>query len=198
MASETVRSVLNHLWNALEPLEQPCALIGGLALAVWSHPRATRDIDLLVGLDRRAIDQVINLLAAAECRTKKSPPLTLVGDHSFLQLLFTPPGEFYDVQFDLLLAESPYQQEALSRSVERTVEGIDRPLWVLNCDDLILFKLLAGRLIDRADAVALLHENHESLDLDRLAKWVGELGLSADFRSVWCEALPDRVCPIEG
>lgn len=195
MASEAVRSVLNVVWNSIEPLGHPCALIGGLALAVWSHPRFTRDVDLLLGVDRANIDSLIDQLKSKECRPKTIPPLHVVGDHSFVQFLYTPPEEFYEVQFDLLLAETPLQKSALNRCVQRDLEGVDRPIYVLNCDDLILFKLLAGRMIDRADAAMLLRENRESLDLDYLAKWIKDLNLDRDFCEIWREAFPAETEP---
>ena len=79
-------------------------------------------------------------------------------------MLYTPPGEFYDVQFDLLLAESELQKSAIERRVQRDVPGISRPVDVLHCDDLILFKLIAGRMIDLADAAMLLRENRGAID----------------------------------
>ena len=46
------------------------------------------------------------------------------------------------------------------------------PIDVLNGDDLIMFKLLAGRMIDRADAAMLLRENREAIDFGYLLSWV--------------------------
>lgn len=195
MASDAVRSVLNLVWNSIEPLGHPCALIGGLALAVWSHPRFTRDVDLLLGVDRANIDSIVDQLRSQGCRSKKIPPLHVVGDHSFVQFLYTPPEEFYEVQFDLLLAETPLQKSALNRCIQRDLEGVDRPISVLNCEDLILFKLLAGRMIDRADAAMLLRENREELDLDYLAKWIESLQLKHDFLEIWREAFPMETEP---
>jgi hypothetical protein len=195
MASDAVRSVLSHVWNVIEPLGHPCALMGGLALAVWSHPRSTRDVDLLLGIDRAHIDVIVKKLQSQGCRPKKMPLLHVVGDHSFVHLLYTPPGEFYEVQFDLLLAESPLQKSALNRCVQRTVEGIDRPIKVLDCNDLILFKLLAGRLIDRADAAMLLRENRDTLDMQYLSRWIEQLDLKGDFQQIWHEAYPTESLP---
>ena len=39
MAGEGIRAVLSHVWSALEPLGFPYALMGGIALAAWNHPR---------------------------------------------------------------------------------------------------------------------------------------------------------------
>ena len=105
-------------------------------------------------------------------------------------------GEFYDVQFDLLLAESDLQKSALARRVQRDVLGVGRPIEVLNCDDLIRFKLLAGRPIDHADAAMLLRENREAIELDYFLSWVTRLDLTKDFSEIWREAYPDADPPL--
>ena len=159
VATEAALAVLDLVWRVLVPLGHPLAVMGGISLATWNHIRATRDVDLLISVDRPAVDPLLDLLRSHGCRPKKSPPVLAVGEHHFVQLLYTPPGEFYDVQFDLLLAESELQRSALARRVRREVPGISRPVDVLHCDDLILFKLVAGRVIDRADAASLLRES---------------------------------------
>jgi hypothetical protein len=169
--------------------------MGGIALAVWSHPRATRDVDLLIGVDSANFGPVVDHLRTWGCRPKKWPPLITIGAHRFAQFLYTPPDEFYDVQFDLLLAESTLQKSAIARRVQRAVPGVDRPIDVLNCDDLILFKLLAGRMIDRADATIVLRENRDMIDFDYLAAWVARLDLAGEFAEIWEAACPDEPVP---
>ena len=137
------------------------------------HP-ATRDVDILIAVDRSAVDPILDVLRSHGCRSKKSTPIIAVGEHHFVQLLYTPPGEFYDVQFDLLLAESELQHSAMAP----------------HCDDLILFKLLACRLIDRADAAMLLRENRDAIDFSYLLSWVARLDLSMQFAEIWEEAYP--------
>jgi hypothetical protein len=195
MASEAARAVLNEVATALQPPQVPFALIGGLALAVWSYPRSTRDVDLLVGVDHDHVQPVVDALLQIGCRFKKSPPLHRVGEHCFVHMLCTPPGEFYDVQFDLMLAETPLEKAALARSVNRIVPGVDHPIRVLNCDDLILFKLISGRLIDRADAAMLLRENREVVDFEHVQSWISQSKLSAEFNEVWREAFPGESLP---
>jgi hypothetical protein len=169
--------------------------MGGISLAAWNHIRTTRVVDLPMAVDRAAIEPILNTLRLHGCRPKRSPPLITVGDHHFVQFLYTPPGEFYDVQFDLLPAESDLQKSALARRVPRDVPGIRRPVDVLHCDDLILFKLVAGRMIDRADAAALLRENREVIELDYLLSWVAQLNLTEEFAECWREAYPGEVPP---
>ncbi len=127
MAGEAVRTLLKHVWMALEPLGYPCALMGGAALAAWHHPRATRDVDLLIGVQSDNIDGVISQLVAVGCRPKHEPPLLTLGSLHFAQFLYTPPGEFYDAQFDLWLADTELQKSAIAREFVAISLISDRP-----------------------------------------------------------------------
>jgi hypothetical protein len=169
--------------------------MGGIALAAWGYTRATRDIDLLIAVPRAAIDTITRQLRSRGCRPKRQPPLVMVGAHAFVQFLYTPPGEFYDVQLDLLLAESELEKSAIERRVSRNVSGLDRPIDVLSCEDLILFKLIAGRIIDRADAAMLLRENHDTIDSGYLSSWLGRLNLATSYQEIWREAFPAEPLP---
>jgi len=62
----------------------------------------------------------------------------------------------------------------------------------LACEDLILHKLLAGRVIDLADAAALLRANRETLDLNYLNRWASHLEVDGGLAGVWKEAFPER------
>ena len=171
MPGELVLQTLRHVWQTLKPLNVPMAVIGGLALAAWKHIRATKDIDLLLGIGADELDPVLRQLQAAGMRPKHSPPLTILGRLELVQLLYEPPEALMDLQVDLLLANSEYHREALSRRIPTTLPGLEAEIAVLACEDLILHKLLAGRLIDRADAVALLRLNRETLDFDYINRW---------------------------
>ena len=170
--------------------------MGGIALAVWNHPRATRDVDILVAIERSNVELLIRHLARHSFRPKHQPPLLTISDHSFVQLLYTPPGEFYDVQLDLLLAESDLQKAAVARRVQRNVPGISQPIDVVQCEDLLLFKMIAGRIIDLADAAMLIRENRDGLSFTYLGDWVTRLSLAPVIQQVWQEAFPEETCPI--
>jgi hypothetical protein len=55
--------------------------------------------------------------------------------------------------------------------------------------------LVAGRLIDRADAAILLRENRDAIHLQYLNNWVASLGLAAEFAEIWQEAFPGESSP---
>ena len=65
----------------------------------------------------------------------------------------------------------------------------------LACEDLILHKLLAGCLLDRADAAMLLRANRTDLNLEYLLGWTTTLSLRAELAEVWEEAFPGEAMP---
>jgi len=185
VVGEAVVRSLRHVWTELDRLGVPVAVAGGLALSTWKYVRATRDIDLLVGIDGGQLEAVLGRLRAAGIRPKQDPPAVSLGQIDVVPLLYEPPEAYLDIQIDLLLANSEYHREALRRRIATRLPESDLPLAVLACEDLVLHKLLAGRLIDRVDASELLRINAASLDLRYLTDWVDRLQLRDEFTAVW-------------
>jgi len=52
MVSESLITVLRHLLEALKAFPVQTALIGGLGMAARRHVRATKDVNLLVDLEK--------------------------------------------------------------------------------------------------------------------------------------------------
>ena len=190
MHPEIVLQSLRQLWPALTRLKVPVAVMGGLALATWKHVRATRDVDLLVDLGEKNLDQLIAQLRLAGLRPKRTPPVTSLGELDVVQFLYEPPEALIELQIDLLLAKSEYHREALRRRVPTQLPNLGIGIAVLTCEDLILHKLLAGRLIDRADAAALLRANPDSLDWDYLTRWARQLEVTEDLAQARKDAFP--------
>jgi hypothetical protein len=170
------------------------ALMGGLAVAVWKHPRNTRDVDILVDVRDVQPDELVEAMKRAGLRSKRQPDVLLVGDQRLIQLLYQAPGTFLDIQIDVLLADSAYQKEALTHAKPARLNS-EREIAVLSCEDLIIHKLLAGRIIDSADAAALLRANRAGLDLAYLKGWLGQLNLHAQFETIWQETFPSEPLP---
>ena len=62
----------------------------------------------------------------------------------------------------------------------------------MSCEDLIIHKLLAGRIIDNADVAALLRVNRAVLDLAYLKGWLGQLNLLPHLETIWRETFPSE------
>ncbi|HEV2969339.1 MAG TPA: nucleotidyl transferase AbiEii/AbiGii toxin family protein [Pirellulales bacterium] len=198
MPGEAILVTLRHAWTALEPLKMPMAVIGGVALSAWNHIRYTRDADLLIGIDEARLDEVFAAVGQAGFWPRHSPPVIQIEDQKLIQLKFTPPERTMPFQVDLLFAGSEYQKTALARRTMAEIPGLEHPVQVLRPDDLILLKLLAGRVIDRADAAMLLRENRDEIDMAYLNDWIRRLSLANELAEIWREAFPDEPIPVPG
>lgn len=135
------------LVNAFAADDVPYALVGGLAVAVWGAPRATKDIDLLVLPED----------AARATRTAARCGFTLVAE----PMRFSDGMELQRVSkirdqllltLDLLLVNENLRTAWHTRE-KRAIEGGE--LWVLSREGLIAMKVSAGRPQDQADVIRL-------------------------------------------
>lgn len=188
MAGELLLATVRHVWAALAALKLDMALMGGIAVAAWHYLRNTRDVDLLVAVGPAQLESTLRELAVAGFRPIHDPPLMRLGESSIVQLSFQPPGRCMDVRVDLFIAETEFHRSALARRVAIDLPGMDSPVFIVSCEDLILFKLSAGRLLDRADCAHLLRENRDTLDVRYLKEWTARLQLVDALGEVWREA----------
>jgi Nucleotidyl transferase AbiEii toxin, Type IV TA system len=195
MVSDPVVQALQHVWTALLTLKRPMALMGGIALSFWKHPRFTQDVDLLVEVEDADVAKIVNSLTVAEIRPKRQPPLLTLGPHRLVQFLYEPPGSFFCLQIDLLLAQSKYQKLCLQRRIPARLPGANLEIAVLSCEDLILHKLMAGRVIDRVDVAFLIRANQSSLDIQYLLSWSNSLNLRSELQEIWPEGFPGDTLP---
>ena len=195
MVADVLLMTLGHVWRTLEATGTKMAVMGGIALASWKYVRATRDVDLLVGLEGKSVDGLVEQLRAVGVRPRRQPPVVNLGRLRLIQCLYEPPDKFLDVQIDLLLAECPYQLQALTRSVPEQLAGLGVLVSVLACEDLILHKLLAGRVIDRVDCVSLIRLQRDNLDWAYLQNWSAYLSVGQELQEAWREAFPGERMP---
>lgn len=193
--AEFVLTALRQLWDALSGRNVPMALMGGLAVAAWKHPRATRDIDLLIAIDPPATDDLIRDLRDAGLYPKHDPFVSQVDETRFIQFSYRPTESHFALRVDFLLADSEYHRMALNRRRTIRIDEIDRDVAVLSCEDLILHKLLAGRMIDRADASSLLAINRAVLEFDYLHEWTRRLAVESEYEEVWQATFPGEQIP---
>lgn len=123
------------------------ALVGGLAVAVWGAPRATKDIDLLVlpaDVDRA------KATAARRGFTLEAGPMDFSDGMVVHRVSKVADGQL--LMLDLLV---------VNKSLERHWERRERRaletghVWVISRQGLIEMKIAAGRPQDQADVVRL-------------------------------------------
>ncbi|MCU0698738.1 MAG: hypothetical protein MUC96_19730, partial [Myxococcaceae bacterium] len=129
----------------------PYALCGGLALAIHGHPRATKDIDLLVPAE--AVEPALRAAAQAGF-TLRAGPIPLGVKSPTPQTLFraTKVSVGSHVTTDVLQVSESYAQAWALREV---IEWRGRRLSLLSRSGLIAMKRLSTRAKDLADVITL-------------------------------------------
>lgn len=195
MAADGVLATLRAGWDALDAVGAARAVIGGLALTAWKHARYTRDADVLVAIDEGQVDRLVAAMTTAGFDPRHSPPLRTIDGQGILQFTFQPADALMPFQFDVLLVTGDFQREAVERAVPWSLGADGGTVRVVRPDDLVVIKLLAGRIIDRADAAMVLRENRDEIDFARLHREVAKQGLTADYVDIWREAFPAEASP---
>jgi predicted nucleotidyltransferase len=136
-------------------------LVGGLAVVLQGHLRATGDVDLIVDLEPDQVTRTLSALLEAGFHPYVPVPVTdfadaakraaWVSEKGMMVFSLRPAGGVPMV--DLFL-ESPMPFEQLwERSATVNLRGV--PVRVASIDDLIELKRQAGRPEDQADVEAL-------------------------------------------
>ncbi len=177
-SSRTVEEALRAAVRLLERKKIPYMVMGGLALSVWGRIRVTQDVDLAIALDERQEEEFLAHLQKASFLP--TLPSAIAG-HRLLICRYLKPTRGLPIRVDFFLARGAYQRQALRRAVTLTLGG--RNLRVIAPEDLILYKLLADRPIDRLDVRTVVEEQAGRLDRRYLTTWAKRLGLVGRLRA---------------
>ena len=169
------QNLLTRLARALDEARIPYMIIGGQAVLLYGEPRLTRDVDVTVGLTSHDVHQVLQVVHRVALRL-------LVQDvENFVQRTWVLPAldEETGLRVDFVFSWTPYEQEALKRAREVTVEGY--PVRFASPEDVIIHKVLAGRPRDLEDVRSILRK--QTLDIDYIRNWLRqfEATLETDY-----------------
>ncbi|MCX7706935.1 MAG: nucleotidyltransferase [Anaerolineae bacterium] len=169
-----------QLFRSIQALQQrlneagiPSVVIGGVAVGTWGDPRVTRDVDLKVLLGREDADRLLALLVS-DYRSLLPDPRTALQKQA---MLFVEDAA--GVRLDLLLADTPYDVEAIRRG--RDVEAVPGVIIrVCAPEDLIIYKMISTRPRDHEDARSVIRRQGDALDDRYVLNWLRQFELALD------------------
>lgn len=150
--------LLVEVISVLASLPAPFMLIGGLAVGVRASPRATRDADFSLLADESVSRRLVEEMSARgfSVRMHGTPgPGEVMRFHR-------PGADGIERWVDVLVAGTSFEEKAIARATEERFLGQLVP--VATVEDLVVFKLVAGRPQDYADVAGLLEEHAGRLD----------------------------------
>lgn len=156
---EALEQILSHL----DDQRAGAAVLGGLAVSVWTEPRFTRDVDLAVAIRADAdAERLVHELTQRGYRLLATVEQTATGRLATARLL--PPGESEEgMVVDLLFASSGIEPEIVDAAVEVDI-GAGIPVRVARVGHLVALKLLSRDPAVRPQDALDLHALRPVLD----------------------------------
>jgi hypothetical protein len=177
MPMNSLEWALINLADILSTNNIPYMIIGGMANAVWGEPRSTIDIDATVWLGEETTNRIVSILSGF-FHPIVHDPSKFVLDTNVL------PLESKDgVRVDLIFGRLTYEKEAIERSVEINIEGVQ--IRFCTPEDLILHKIISERERDINDARGIAVRRMKSLDLSYLEPRIQELSNAMEKPEIW-------------
>lgn len=161
----TLTRALLAVHEVLDAAEVSHALCGGLAANLYREEvRATSDVDLAVAVGPA---RLVDLARTFIGKGWRAEPYWRRGEQLRLTRRDLP-------RVDCLVATTDFERAAIDRAVPVEIEG--RELRVLTAEDLIVFKLVAGRARDYEAVAAIINARAGGLDADYITGWLEQLG----------------------
>ncbi len=168
----TAAALLRSVVAALDAAGVPFMLTGSLAAAYHGAGRATMDIDLVIDPTPPQLQALVRSLEGSGVYVSRDAADEALTHRSMFNVVDPASGW----KADLIIRKSrPFSDTELARRQAADYEGC--ALWVAKLE----WAKLGGSGRQLEDVAALLRIQAERLDRAYLERWVGELGLAAQW-----------------
>ncbi|MEA5573867.1 hypothetical protein [Calothrix sp. UHCC 0171] len=183
-------SLAGELHQILESVNIPYYVSRGVASSIHGEPRSTRDLDLVIEIQRDQINLLVTTLEAAGyyCPEKGAVEDLQQGRDRMLNITHTETI----ANADLYVTDtSAFAASQMARRRLLDVEGMPN-FWLISPEDLLLQKLVWGRGSQSQkqwrDVLGILKLQADFLDYGYLTEWAENLGLVDLISQAFTEA----------
>lgn len=152
-------------------------VIGGYAVLYHAHARFTEDIDIVLGVDIDELDNVLKVVSDNFIPSSENPE-EFVKQTNVLPILEKESG----IRIDLIFSFLPFERKAIEHSISTFVE--DQSVNIIRADELIIYKLLAGRPRDMNDIRSIFNYQSDKLNIDKIEMHLNELSTALADKSL--------------
>jgi hypothetical protein len=167
--------VLKLVVERLERAGIPYMLVGSVAANYYSTPRMTRDIDVVVDLERKHAAAFTDLFME-DCYIDQRTVEAEINRRGMFNVIYNP----YVLKIDFIVnKDTEFHSSALSRRREVSIDG--RPVFLISPEDLVVSKLLWAKDSLSETQLGDVHnllECVKTLDEGYVTRWVAKLGLN--------------------
>jgi hypothetical protein len=175
--SSSPTSALKRILPVLNRSSVAYAVIGAVASGILGRPRATLDIDILVGGGSQGITKISSALKKAGAQEVES----------FLEANPMLRGMMVRMRMGLIhvdLIRSRDRHDGLALRRRQIVRAFGLRLLIPQPEDLILLKMKAGRERDLEDCIGIFEAQKDRIDLTYLWRWAVRLRLTDEYHYV--------------
>lgn len=174
--------VLQTVVDRLEKAGIAYMVSGSMAMNYYAQPRLTRDIDIVVELSITDVKKLTELFAN-----------DFYVDDEMIRNAIAQQGMFNMIHNDfvfkvdfIIRKDTLYRKEEFSRRFPVEIAGFR--VWVVTAEDLILSKLVWGKVSHsemQLNDVRNLIATVAGLKVDYISHWASELSITDLWESVW-------------
>jgi hypothetical protein len=191
MWTQDPSEIARLLHPILATLNIPYYITGGVAASIYGDPRTTRDLDLVIELNRNSI---VGLVEALETAGFYCPPGAVEEMQKGRGQVLSVTHRTLVLNADMMLnANTEFDRSKMTR---RRLEALDEAgleqFWIAAPEDILLSKLL-WRKQSRSqkqwtDILGIMKVQADGLERDYLTDWAEKLGLIDDLNLAFVEA----------
>ena len=165
---------LNNITQRLETLDIAYMISGSIALNIYTIPRMTRDVDVVILLEEKNVDLFLKAFESDFYHHKPSI-IEEVRRKGMFNLIDTKTS--FKIDF-IVRKEQPYRIKEFERRIRTDVLGFDT--WVVSQEDLIISKIIWIQELQsekQMEDISHLLEN-DDVDMDYVHFWIKTLHLN--------------------
>ena len=160
----------------------PYMVSGSTAANLYAQPRATNDIDIVVAVERKQADILLDTFKEGFYISQEGVRDAFDGV-GMLNIIHYASV----VKIDLIILKTDeFSHSAFRRRVQLSFEGV--AMWFISLEDLVLQKLIwhkeSGSELQLEDVRRLIFSNRGRIDEQYCLKWAEELGLVPELRGI--------------
>ncbi|TET53325.1 MAG: hypothetical protein E3J54_04450 [Actinobacteria bacterium] len=184
--SELLRKVI----QALNKEGIQYMITGSFASSMQGEPRLTHDIDLVVALKKKSVDNLVKAFSSEEYYFDKQSAINAINEQDMFNLIRVNEGDKVDFW---LLTDEPFDQSRFERRISD--EFMSLKLQVSSPEDTILAKLKWAKKSNGSekqftDALRVYEVQFEKLDNSYMQHWAKKLDIEKELLRVINSAEP--------
>ena len=167
-----ILELLNKVCKSLNGNNIPYMISGSIAMNIYTIPRLTRDIDIVIELDKSGIDDFIGLFPDSYFN------IDTIRDETVKRGMFNIIDNQTGFKIDFIIRkDTRYFKLAFDR--RQKIHEFDTDLWIITLEDLIIAKLVWIQEIQSDQHKSDIHNLllYPDIDMSYINKWCQELNL---------------------